>query len=99
MPARSTAKTPARNMPSNVPAPPLAAFATVIFLSRHSAAPLAYVSGSLGTLVGADIANLDKLRGLGTPIVSIGGAGTFDGIFLAGVLAVLLAGMLPRSWA
>lgn len=79
-----------------IAAPPLAAFATAILLSRSSAAPLAYVSGSLGTLIGADLANLDKLRGLGTPIVSIGGAGTFDGIFLAGVLAVLLATLLPR---
>ncbi len=28
---------------------------------------------------------------LGAPVASIGGAGTFDGVFLAGVLAVLLA--------
>jgi uncharacterized membrane protein len=30
------------------------------------------------------------LQGLGAPIASIGGAGTFDGIFLTGILAVLL---------
>jgi uncharacterized membrane protein len=34
---------------------------------------------------------LGRLRGLGAPIVSIGGAGTFDGIFLTGIIAVLLA--------
>jgi uncharacterized membrane protein len=35
--------------------------------------------------------NLDRIRGLGAPIVSIGGAGTFDGIFTTGILAVMLA--------
>ena len=66
-------------------------------LSRENAAPLAYVAGSLGTLIGADLTNLDKVRGLGAPVASIGGAGTFDGIFLTGILAVLLAGLYhPR---
>jgi Protein of unknown function (DUF1614) len=46
--------------------------------------------GSLGMLIGADLLNLDKVRGLGAPVASIGGAGTFDGNFLTGVLAVLL---------
>jgi len=58
---------------------------------RQEAAPLAYIAGGLGTLIGADITNLDKVRGLGAPVASIGGAGTFDGIFLTGILAVLLA--------
>jgi uncharacterized membrane protein len=62
-------------------------------LSREYAAPLAYVGGSMGTLIGADLLNLDKIGGLGAPIASIGGAGTFDGIFLTGILAVLLAGI------
>ena len=35
--------------------------------------------------------NLDKIKKLGAPVASIGGAGTFDGIFSTGVLAVLLA--------
>jgi uncharacterized membrane protein len=52
---------------------------------------IAYVGGVVGTLVGADIANLNKLRDLGAPVASIGGAGTFDGIFLTGIVAVLLA--------
>ena len=38
--------------------------------------------GSLGTLIGADLLNLGVVRGVGTPVTSIGGAGTFDGIFL-----------------
>ena len=64
-----------------------------LLLSRENAAPLAYVAGSLGTLIGADLTNLDKVRGLGAPVASIGGAGTFDGIFLTSILAVLLANL------
>jgi len=71
--------------------PPLVA-ATVgwVFGSPHPDA-VAYVSGVVGTLIGADIMNLGKLRDLGAPVASIGGAGTFDGIFLTGIVAVLLA--------
>ncbi len=73
--------------------PPLAAAVVALLLSRRQAAPLAYISGSLGTLIGADLLNLDKVQGLGAPVASIGGAGTFDGIFLTGILAVLLASL------
>jgi len=66
-------------------------------LSREYAAPLAYIGGSMGTLIGADLLNLDKIGGLGAPVASIGGAGTFDGIFLTGILAVLLAGIASPS--
>jgi uncharacterized membrane protein len=41
--------------------------------------------------------NLGKIQGLGAPIASIGGAGTFDGIFMTGILAVLLAGLMTRK--
>jgi hypothetical protein len=67
-----------------------------MILSREDLAPLAYIAGSLGTLIGADLTNLDKVRGLGAPVASIGGAGTFDGIFLTGILAVLLASLYAR---
>jgi len=70
-----------------------------LVLSRQDAAPLAYIAGSLGTLIGADLTNLDKVRGLGAPVASIGGAGTFDGIFLTGILAVLLASLYSRPRA
>lgn len=66
-------------------------------LSREYAPPLAYIGGSMGTLIGADLLNLDKITGLGAPVASIGGAGTFDGIFLTGILAVLLAGVATPS--
>ena len=71
--------------------PPLVAAGAGLLLSRTNAPCIAYVSGSLGTLIGADLLNLRKVHGLGAPIVSIGGAGTFDGIFLTGILAALLA--------
>jgi uncharacterized membrane protein len=74
-------------------APPLVAAAVSLLLSRPLAAPLAYVSGSLGTLIGADLLNFGSLRGIGAPVLSIGGAGVFDGIFLAGVIAVLLSAL------
>jgi uncharacterized membrane protein len=52
---------------------------------------IAYVSGVLGTLIGADLSNLNVISKLGAPVASIGGAGTFDGVFLTGIIAVLLA--------
>jgi uncharacterized membrane protein len=66
-------------------------------LSREHAAPLAYIGGSMGTLIGADLLKLDKIGDLGAPVASIGGAGTFDGIFITGILAVLLAGIAAPS--
>src|SRR5258708_6648749 len=66
-------------------------------LSREYAAPLAYIGGSMGTLIGADLLNLDKISDLGAPVASIGGAGTFDGVLLTGILAVLLAGIVWPS--
>jgi uncharacterized membrane protein len=66
-------------------------------LSREYAPPLAYIGGSMGTLIGADLLNLDRISDLGAPVASIGGAGTFDGIFLTGILAVLLAGLASPS--
>ncbi len=71
--------------------PPVVAASVALLLAPQTAPPLAYIVGSLGTLIGADLLNLRSVRGLGAPIASIGGSGTFDGIFLTGVLAVLLA--------
>jgi uncharacterized membrane protein len=75
-------------------APPLLAAFAGLVLSRRYAAPLAYVGGSIGVLVGADLLNLGLLRSLGAPVASIGGAGTFDGVFLTGVIAVVLASLV-----
>jgi uncharacterized membrane protein len=81
-------------LPMFVPAVVTAIVALI--LTRRYAAPLAYVGGSLGTLIGADLLNLDKVEGLGAPVASIGGAGTFDGIFVTAILAVLIAS-IPRA--
>ena len=73
--------------------PPIVAAACGYFLgsSEHHRDAVAFISGVIGTLIGADLLNLRKLRDLGAPVASIGGAGTFDGIFLTGIVAVLLA--------
>lgn len=71
--------------------PPLVAAGVAMLLSTHNAPPIAYVAGTMGTLIGADIMNLRRLEELRAPVVSIGGAGTFDGIFLTGIIAALLA--------
>ena len=77
--------------------PGLATAVVVLPLSRRRAAPLAYVGGNVGTPIGAGLLNLGKVDGLGAPIASIGGAGPFDGIFLAGLIAELLAGLTGRA--
>ncbi|MDR3557666.1 MAG: DUF1614 domain-containing protein [Syntrophobacteraceae bacterium] len=71
--------------------PPIVAALAAMLFDYSSAAPTAYFAGTLGTLIGADILHLDKLKQLRAPVASIGGAGTFDGIFLAGIIAVLLS--------
>jgi uncharacterized membrane protein len=91
--------TPVRGVGIAVPvfAPVVVTAILAFLLSREYAAPLAYIGGSMGTLIGADLMNLDKITGLGAPVASIGGAGTFDGVFLTGILAVLLAGIAAPS--
>jgi uncharacterized membrane protein len=70
---------------------PLTAGATALLLDPQASPPLAYVCGTLGVLLGADLMHFPEIRRLGAPIASIGGAGTFDGIFITGIVAVLLA--------
>ncbi|OIR00910.1 hypothetical protein GALL_170500 [mine drainage metagenome] len=70
---------------------PLAAALAAELLDAEQAAPLAYIAGALGVLIGADLLRLNEVKKLGAPVASIGGAGTFDGIFLSGLIAVLLA--------
>ncbi|MGD0994521.1 MAG: DUF1614 domain-containing protein [Candidatus Bathyarchaeia archaeon] len=73
--------------------PPIAAAVAALILSPAQPRTIAYVAGVLGTLIGADLLNLRKIPKLGAPVASIGGAGTFDGVFLTGIIAVLLAGL------
>lgn len=69
---------------------PVTAALCSLLISPEFSAPLAYICGTLGVLIGADIFRLKDIRKIGTPVASIGGAGTFDGIFLTGIIAVLL---------
>ena len=71
--------------------PPITAAVVSLALARRQAPPLAYVSGSMGALIGGDLLNLSRIVEIGAPVVSIGGAGTFDGVFLTGIIAGLLA--------
>jgi uncharacterized membrane protein len=70
--------------------PPLVAAFLAYLLPSGAPRVVAYVSGVLGTLIGADLSNLSVIPELGAPVASIGGAGTFDGVFLSGIIAVLL---------
>lgn len=70
---------------------PITAALTALTLAPENSAPMAYICGTLGVLIGADLLRLKDIRKLGTPVASIGGAGTFDGIFFTGIVAVLLA--------
>ena len=70
---------------------PLTAAITALVVDLEHSAPLAYISGTLGVMIGADLLRLKNIRRMGAPLASIGGAGTFDGIFLTGIVAVLLA--------
>jgi len=71
--------------------PPLSAALSAVFLGGEYTYVIAYVSGTIGTLIGADLLNVKVFSTIGSPIISIGGAGTFDGIFLSGIMAVLIA--------
>lgn len=70
---------------------PLVAAVLGLLLDQTHAAQFAYICGVMGVLLGADILHLKDISGLGAPIASIGGAGSFDGIFLTGIIAALLA--------
>jgi len=72
---------------------PLVAALSALILSPTQPIVVAYVSGTLGTLMGADLLNLGKIPGLGAPVASIGGAGTFDGVFLTGIIAAIIAAL------
>jgi uncharacterized membrane protein len=77
--------------------PPVIAAGMAWIVARHNAPALAYCSGTLGTLIGADLMNLPAVHALGAATVSIGGAGAFDGIFLIGLLSALIASLIrPR---
>lgn len=72
--------------------PPLVAAAGAwLMCPEEIRAPCAYIASTLGTLIGADLLKLKEISKMGAPVASIGGAGTFDAIFLSGIIAVLLS--------
>jgi uncharacterized membrane protein len=77
-------------LPALIP-PVFAALFALLFASQNPAA-CAYIAGTLGTLIGADILNLHKARKY-PGLISIGGAGVFDGIFLTGIVSVFLTAL------
>jgi uncharacterized membrane protein len=54
-------------------------------------APVAFVAGVCGPLIGADLLNLRRFEQLSAGVISIGGAGTFDGIVVCSLLSAFLA--------
>ena len=93
--------TPVRGVGISMPIfiPPIVAAIAALVLGWNKSAPLAYIGGCLGTLIGADLMNLGRIQGLGAPVASIGGAGTFDGVFLVGIVAVLLSPVASRRYS
>jgi len=71
--------------------PPLSAALAALLLVPQQAPLAAYVAGTMGTLIGGDLLHIRQVTTLAAPVASIGGAGTFDGVFLTGIIAVLLA--------
>lgn len=77
-------------IPALIPPVVAALLAYLLVSDPAGRTAVAYISGAMGTLIGADILNLPRIHRLGAHVVSIGGAGVFDGIFLVGILAAIL---------
>jgi len=76
-----------------------ASFASVFLLWKNfrKAAPLAYISGTLGVLIGADVFHLYELLSYSvdeSTAAIIGGAIVFDMIYITGILAVIIDGII-----
>ena len=67
----------------------MAASLVKLHLSPQTA--LLLVIGIAGPLIGADFLRLKDLSTMATGMASIGGAGTFDGIGLSGIVAAYVA--------
>ncbi|MGB8697815.1 MAG: DUF1614 domain-containing protein, partial [Thermosynechococcaceae cyanobacterium] len=69
---------------------PLTAVLTAWLIVGNDAAPIAFAGGVLGTLIGADLLHLREIERMTAGVLSIGGAGVFDGIAMCGLFALLL---------
>jgi uncharacterized membrane protein len=70
---------------------PLVAAGLALLFAPDHAPSVAFVAGVLGPLIGADLLHVRDIKTTRTGIASIGGAGTFDGIVLSGIVAAYLA--------
>jgi uncharacterized membrane protein len=71
---------------------PLTAVLSAVVLTKGvQVPPVAFTSGVLGTLIGADLLHLAQIEKMTSGVLSIGGAGVFDGIALCGLFALLLS--------
>jgi len=70
---------------------PAIAALLAFLLAPEAAPPVAFVIGVLGPLIGADLLHLKDIEAADAGVASIGGAGTFDGIVLSGVVAAYLS--------
>jgi uncharacterized membrane protein len=66
---------------------------SAFWIDVSKAAPLAYSSGVIGTILGADIFHLSAMLSFPAPadttaILSIGGANIFDMVYMTGIVAV-----------
>ena len=69
---------------------PLTAALSAMLLANGQIPAVAFAGGVLGTLIGADLLHLKDISSMGGGVLSIGGAGVFDGIALCGLFALLL---------
>ena len=63
---------------------------SMIIAEPHIRAKFAYICGTLGLLIGADILHLKDFDKLGKGVLSIGGAGVFDSVFFIGIISAFL---------
>jgi uncharacterized membrane protein len=72
--------------------PPISSAVISLILVPGFSAPVAFISGVMGVLIGADFLKIRKIKKIYQGNLSIGGAGVFDGIFLVGIVSAFLAG-------
>ncbi len=69
----------------------------LLYKDFKKAAPLAYISGTIGVLIGADVFHLYELliQPVNNPTNAIiGGANVFDMVFITGIIAVVVDGII-----
>jgi uncharacterized membrane protein len=76
-------------LPSLIPA--LVSALLALLLAPDQAPPIAFIAGVAGPLIGADLLHLRNIEDVPAGVLSVGGAGTFDGIALSGIIAAYLA--------